>query len=89
MPRPTPAKITPPTMPRLAGEVCGSTTEAASTMMTPPERPARKRQPKNQRNDTGAEEAKQVRVASTIMPRSDRVAPMRAAIGRASKAPAR
>ena len=58
-PRPTPAKITPPTMPRLAGEVCGSTTEAASTMMMPPERPARKRQAKNQsernRRGTGKE----------------------------------
>jgi len=89
MPRPTPAKIMPPTMPRLPGAVCGSTVDAASTMITPPLNPARKRQVKNQRKATGTEQARQDSVASTMVPRSAGTAPVRAAIGRASSAPAR
>jgi hypothetical protein len=89
IPRPTPAKITPPTMPRFAGEVCGRIVEAASTMMTPPARPDRKRQTKNQVNETGAEHAKQESVARTIITRKAHVGPIRAATARASNAPAR
>src|SRR4029078_5620766 len=53
-PRPTPAKMTPPTTPRLPGAVCGKMVEAASTMITPPLNPARKRHPKNQMNDNAS-----------------------------------
>ncbi len=76
-------------MPRLAGEVCGRITDAASTMMIPPVSPDRKRQAKNQVNDTGAELAKKESVASSIMARSALTAPMRVATARAATAPAR
>src|SRR4029077_8451142 len=55
MPRPTPAKITPPTRPRLPGATCGKMVDAAKTMITPPVSPATKRQPKNQMNEIGTE----------------------------------
>ena len=58
-------------------------------MMMPPVRPARNRQTKNQMNDTGTEQAKHDSVASTIIARSAALRPCRAAIGRASNAPAR
>ena len=47
-PRPTPVKINPATSPRRRGSTCGRMVGAASTMMTPPARPAAKRQAKNQ-----------------------------------------
>lgn len=58
-------------------------------MMTPPVRPARKRQAKNQGNETGVDDAKNASVASTIIARNDAAAPKRAAAVRASNAPAR
>ena len=64
-------------MPRRAGEVYGRMTDAASTMMMPPVRPESKRQAKNQLKDTGAELAKNERVASSIINRSAGTAPMR------------
>lgn len=88
-PRPTPAKITPPTMPRRAAEICGRMTDAASTMMMPPVRPARKRHAKNQLNDKGAELAKKERVAIDIIALNARTVPMRVASARAASAPAR
>jgi len=54
----------------LPGAVSGRMVEAASTMITPPLNPATNRQPKNQMNDTGAEQAKAQRQASAIVPRS-------------------
>ena len=44
--------------------------DAASTMITPPVTPARNRQPKNQMNETGTEQAKQQSEARTIIARS-------------------
>jgi hypothetical protein len=76
-------------MPRLAADTCGRMTEAASTMMIPPVRPDRKRQAKNQANDTGVELAKKERVASSIITRNARTAPIRVAKARAASAPAR
>ena len=58
-------------------------------MITPPVTPARNRQPKNQMNETGTEQAKQQSEASTIIPRSVRTEPSRAPSSRATSAPAR
>ncbi len=85
-PRPTPAKITPPTRPRLPGVTCGRMVEAAKTMITPPVTPARNRQPKNQMNENGTEQAKQHSEARTIIPRNDRTAPNRVPSSRDQRA---
>jgi len=58
-------------------------------MIAPPANPAAKRQTKNQRNDSGAAHAKNVAAARIIIARSRIASAMRAAIGRASNAPAR
>jgi len=89
MPRPTPVKIAPPTMPRRAVGTWASTVGAASTISTPPARPAEKRQAENQANDSGAAQARNAAVASSIMARSTTLRRRRAASGRADSAPAR
>ncbi len=89
MPTPMPMKIAPLARPRRAGAMCGSTVGAASTISVPPERPARKRQAKNHRKSTGQAQASSEAVVSSIMARSRAGAEMRAAIGVASRAPAR
>ena len=62
---------------------------AASTMSTPPAKPDAKRQAKNQAKASGAAQAKKAAVAVSIMARSAAAADRRAAIRRASSAPAR
>src|SRR5438552_4075135 len=69
--------------------MCGSTTGAASAIKAPPEIPDAKRQTKNQPKESGKAHAKNAALATTIIARSAGVAPARAAVGRASKAPPR
>ena len=89
MPSPTPVKMSPPASPRRAAGTCGSTVGGARTIRVPPARPARKRQRKNQRKDSGVAQPKKAPVASSIMPRSTRAAGRRAARWRAATAPTR
>jgi hypothetical protein len=89
MPRPTPVKMTPPASPRRAAGTCGSTVGAASTMRAPPAAPAARRQAKYQANDSGAAHAKKATVASAIIARRTKTGSVRAAMVRASSAPAR
>ena len=80
-PRPTPAKITPPTMPRLPRrDTCGRMVEAASTMITPPVRPGEKapgKEPDERHRRSSRQRRRGWPAASS--PRSARTAPMRVA----------
>ena len=82
-------KIEPPASPRRDAGTCGNTAGAASAISTPPEMPAAKRHTKNQQKESGKAQARNDIPARIIMPRSAGVAPVRSAIGRADKAPAR
>jgi hypothetical protein len=62
--------MAPLAMPRRAAGTCGSTVDAASTMMAPPASPDTKRQPKNQLTDSGNAQAAKASVANTIIVRS-------------------
>ena len=60
----------PLTKARRAGAMCGRMAVATSTMIAPPDRPERKRQPKNQLTDTGNAHAKNATVAASISQRN-------------------
>ncbi len=64
MPRPTPAKMAPPTRPRRAGPTWGRIVEAASTMMSAPATPDARRQARNHAKESGTEQARHDRVTA-------------------------